>query len=198
MLRFEYKDTTNTRIRQCKECIDYHSCPKYTRKFNPEFGECIHGRFINKRPEVNGYNAIWLLLQIKRELIFSRSVTESLLQSYRLDSKIFNETTPSIGECQIFIELMKTFQLFIRERCIEYDKLKTNRKNSYVAFVNSILDTKIKVEGDEVMVFSKNEPLVETLKDITLKEKYMFRTIITEQEANSWWGPITKENYVTY
>jgi len=196
MFRYEYKDTTSTRLRQCKECLKYNSCLKYTRKFNPEFGECMDGKFPYKRPEINNFNVRWYLLQIKRDIMYSESVAESLMQSYRLDSIIFTEKTPTFSETEMFLKLMKAFQLFLIDRDFECSKMKSNY-SAYIALVNSIIDTKMKVEGNEVMVYSRNERLIETLTEVSLKNKFKFRTIATEEEANSWWVPITRENFVT-
>jgi len=189
MLRYEFNDTTSTRIRSCRECLDSGFCDRYSRKASP-FGECMYGRFTYKHPEVTDFNVTWILLQIKRGILGSRVVAESALQKHRLDTYLFPEEAPTIEECQIFVEVMIEFMAFIRKREEEYNKLKRGRTNTFIAFVNSIINTKIKVEGKEVMVYSKNEPLNERIKKVTLKNKCIFRTINSEEEAKSWWVPI--------
>jgi len=189
MLRYEFRDISNTRLKPCRECLNLGSCDRYSRKASA-FGECMYGRFTYKHPEVTDFNATWILLQIKRGILGSRVVAESTLQKHRLDVFLFPNDAPTIEECQIFVKVMIEFMAFVRQREEEYSKLKRGRSNAFIAFVNSIINTKIKVEGKEVMVYSKNEPLNEIIKKIVLKDKYIFRIINSEEEAKSWWAPI--------
>jgi len=146
-------------------------------------------------PSITELNAEWVLFQVGRDVQlydnYASSIKNESLKNWVLPGTLKNDLSrlPSWSEADLFGIVMTTFLKFIsKEKGVSYEKEWQIYK--LVDFVKLLVYTKIKVEDDEVMIFTKQPELIILIKKALKNEKYTIRTISSETEANLWWVPI--------
>lgn len=55
-------------------------------------------------------------------------------------------------------------------------------------FVESVIDTRILVNGNTVKIFTNNEELLSILKEVVLNNTHQFKQILNVEDTYSWWA----------
>ena len=95
------------------------------------------------------------LKQLKKQIWMSKCMAGTIIGRHTRNSFIAKEMHPSIHECQIFIDLMDIYSIYVKDN---YDVLK--RDNNAL---EKLLET--------VIVVKDNNKIVTNTKDIELREK---------------------------
>jgi len=182
MLRYKYENSIDMKVPSCRECLKFSSCNRYTRKLS-NFGACMDGSFKYKEPEITTSNAFWFINQIMKDTQLAKIGAEKIIEQHRAnwirpESLKYSEFEigPSFIEAYGFKLVMHQFLHLILDRKKEYSSA-SDYKTSQVAFVNSIIKTRIKIEENNIKLFAYNEELVEKIKNSLKNENYNLKII---------------------
>ena len=192
MLMYEFRDIFNVMNRRCScnNCFYQKDC--YERKRTYGEGNCASCVATYKHPEINMANASWILKQIGQDVQNTKLIIETKKDSMRYDSILSPSLRPSIKEESTLQELnlyLLTLSTYLNFIC-DFEKGLSKLKAPDIAikiFVGSTINTAIKVDGEEVQVFTENIELNEILRNVVLKSSYQYRTIKTKEESDAWW-----------
>ena len=188
MIRFRYENAFETRIRPCKECRKYNGCIYHIHKISPEAGECMYGEFEYKHPEATTKNVDWLIFQILRSIMLSKLGADTLLRDLRMnctqpeslkDNNL--KSGPSVTECYAFKIALTEFSNYIKERRDFFTKERRDTTVKRMSFADSIKNTYIEVNHDEVKICINNSEAMLRIQDKVKSEKYSFKVIDNEE-----------------
>ncbi len=144
-------------------------------------------------------NAEWLLFQLGRDVQLSKLCSTNIKSKYKMNWVLPGElkndlyNTPTYTEADLYGIVMSAFLKFLVENEKDLSHKKSWRVSETIDFVESIIHTKIKVEDNEVMIYTKSPELIDVIKEAIKNERYTLRTISSKTEAKSWWEPTMKE-----
>jgi len=143
----------------------------------------------------------WYLFQLREDLSLAVGVAEGYINNiiqdgFRPASLAGADTIKKpIYEYQAFIFALRAFAQYVTKFEKESNDIidKEERLSTLRRTLCGVVDTKVKVVGKEIMMFSDDVELMEYVRDKALEAGYLFRTIMVKDEAQKWWEPITKD-----
>ena len=138
--------------------------------------------------------ATWYLSQLRTDLSLAIGVAECYINDTIHDITLPKSLAgipperPPMIECELYILTLRSFGQYITKFADE-----SNDEISLKLALEAVVDTKVKVVGREVMMFSDDVELMEFVRDKVQEAGYLFRTIMVKEEAEKWWVPITKD-----
>ena len=150
---------------------------------------------------IRSKSATWYLSQLRNDLSLAVGVAEGCITETIHDGTlpaslvVLPPERPPIKECKLFILTLRLFGQYTTKFRKESEEIenKEDSINQLKLSLCAVVDTKVKVVGREVMMFSDDVELMEFVRDKVQEAGYLFRTIMVEEEAQKWWEPITKE-----
>jgi len=203
MLRYKYEQSIETKLPSCKECKKYTGGCPYQSRVNNNLGACMYGEFQYREPEINTGNAQWYINQMMYDIQLSASGAESIKRNHMMndvrpealkDNDLIQG--PTFTEAYIFKKIMNEFLHMILERKKEYDKIKRDISSTKAAFVNSIINTRIRIDDNLIRIYTYNDELVQRIKKVAKEEKCKMLVLnnLNDMEFYSCQVPTMKES----
>jgi hypothetical protein len=183
MIRYKFELAHDNKVLSCRDCLE--NC---RQKYHGGTA-CMNGKFVYRNPEISSLNAYWMLKQILYDIQVSKCSAETIINEHRMNwirpdslNDIGINHYPTATESMMFRDIMGVFIHFLLKRMDEKDKIK--HSEVAVALVNSIINTKIKVEKKTVYIYTRNSDLFDNIKKIVKEQGYKFDLLseLTDKE----------------
>lgn len=187
MIRYKFEDifVSQRTGKRCGDCKLYKSCywNKPPMKVNPDNTACSNGSFKFKNPQVTERTARDILFQIGRQVEISKIGYEIFKD--RVIFMRYDTSDVTIDECNLYIQAMSQYLKFIGNFERQIRDRKVSPYDIY-NFTKGIINTKIKVQDTEIMIYADNLEVIDYIKD-NIPKQYKIRTITSNDITKDWW-----------
>jgi len=156
-----------------------------------------------KIPSITGGG--WVLFQFGRSIQLTKTRAAIVKRNHMTEwllpdtlKSIKNKNEPTFREADICEAVMSSIIDFLIEYEQEFKNSKYGSIDRIARFTQSIIYTKIKIEDNEVMLYTNNEDMKIAVAKVCKEKHCNFRTIVSGTEAERWWEPVMRENCGIY